>query len=401
MPLYRWHGMNIEGSTRHGIEEAIDHASLRNILLLENIALLSARETSPMWQYLQLLIRSRPSTYACHLFFTHLSSFLQAGIPLKQALTILQGVQSNSRLKNDIHAMTVALEQGQPLYAIIKNYPYFPAYAHPLIQTSEQTGNLIAALNTISVMMLADDEFQKNVSAACTGPIITIATAGIILVVTFTVLMPQFVQLYKQCNVPPPSIMVLGSTMASFLTPSVFMISGCLLMGMLLVLNLCRKKISFMSFAARLPFVRNTLLHADILRWLTIMHAYTSNGLSIVNACTAMAQSTKNPITQQLIQASINALQAGKKLSDGFALLQQQSSISFIGPLISIGEETGDVTPMLAQAKQELTAIMQQQTALFTKLIGPFLTIATGLLIGGLLVILYLPIMQLGSLIKF
>jgi len=299
----------------------------------------------------------------------------------------LQGVQSNSRLKNDIHAMTVALEQGQPLYAIIKNYPYFPAYAHPLIQTSEQTGNLIAALNTISVMMLADDEFQKNVSAACTGPIITIATAGIILVVTFTVLMPQFVQLYKQCNVPPPSIMVLGSTMASFLTPSVFMISGCLLMGMLLVLNLCRKKISFMSFAARLPFVRNTLLHADILRWLTIMHAYTSNGLSIVNACTAMAQSTKNPITQQLIQASINALQAG--------------SISFIGPLISIGEETGDVTPMLAQAKQELTAIMQQQTALFTKLIGPFLTIATGLLIGGLLVILYLPIMQLGSLIKF
>jgi type IV pilus assembly protein PilC len=401
MPLYRWHGINADGTACHGSQEASDQASLKTALLAQGTALLSARETSPVVRYLQLLVHSKPSGYECHLFFAHLSSFLQAGISLKQALHILQGVQHNARLKTDIRAMVIALEQGQPLHVIVKTYAYFPAYAHPLIQTSEQTGSLIAALDTISAMTVADYEYQKTVRTACTGPVITITVAIMILCITVTVLMPQFVQLYKQCNVTPPSIILLGSTVAAFFTPLVLTLSLCLLTGTLIILNLLRKKISLMSLASRLPLLRNTILNADMLRWLTIMHAYTSNGLSIVDACTAMAQSTDSHTTQKLIRASISSLQAGKKLSDGFAMLQHNRTIAFVGPLLSIGEETGDLTTMLSQAKHELATIIQQQTSLFTKLIGPILTIATGLLIGGLLVMLYLPIMQLGSLIKF
>ena len=401
MPLYRWHGINADGSACQGSQEAVNHETLKNTLLAQGVALLAAHEASPILRYLQTLTAATPSTYECHLFFAHLSSFLHAGIPLKQALEILQGVQHNSRLRQDIRAMVIALEQGQPLYAIIQTYAYFPAYAHPLIQTSEQTGSLVAALETISTMTLADYEFQKTVRTACTGPIITITVAIAILCITVTVLMPQFIQLYRQCNVKPPAIILLGNTIASFFTPLVLITSVCFLLGLLVVLHITRTKISLMSFASRLPLLRNTMLNADILRWLTIMHAYASNGLSIVDACTAMLQSTNNFTSKKLITASITSLQSGKKLSDGLIFLEHHRSIAFISPLLNIGEETGDLTPMLAQAKHELATIIQQQTSLFTKLIGPLLTIATGLLIGGLLVMLYLPIMQLGSLIKF
>ena len=401
MALYRWRGINAEGAPCKGSLESTDQQSLNHALLSQGVAVLSAREASPVLHYFQIFWHQKPSAYECHLFFAHVSSFLQAGIPLKQALQILQGVQRSALLRRDLRAMIVALDQGRSFCAIIKGYAYLPAYAYPLIQTSEQTGSLIAALDTISAMTLADYEYQKVIRNACIGPMITICVAGLVLCVTMTVLMPQFHQLYKQCNVNPPVIILIGSKLATFFTPSVLTVTACLLGGLLIVLRASNQFFSSASVAARVPFLRNTLLNADMLRWLTIMHAYASNGLPLGEACSAMQQSTHNPTTKNLIAASVSALQAGKQLSDGLALLSDNRTIAFIRPLLSIGEETGNLTPMLARAKNELETIMQQQTNLFTKLVGPILTIVTGLLIGGLLVMLYVPIMQLGSLIKF
>ncbi len=401
MPLYRWQGMSVDGKKCKGALEATSGQMLQGLLLGQGIALIAWREASPGWRYVQSWLYRSPSAYECHQLFAQLGSFLQAGIALKQALQTLASVQQNQILRRDLHVMAGALDQGHSLAMVLQGYDYVPAYVQPLIQTSEETGTLGAALDTISAMTLADSEYEKTMRNACLGPLMTIVVALIIMGVITVVLMPQFQQLYVQCKVQPPALVALGASIAAFFTPKKLIAGLSMALGLLVCLKIMRKQLSLIPLLAGLPGLRRALFNADILRWLTIMHAYASNGLPIVEACKVMGRSTHNPEAKKLIQDSIMALEEGRRLSDGFARMQHHKAMALVCPLLSIGEESGDLVPMLVKAKQELAGIIQQQAHLFTTLIGPILTIVTGLLIGGLLLMLYLPIMQLGSLIKF
>jgi type II secretory pathway component PulF len=401
MPFYRWQGMSADGVTVKGVLEAPDWHALNELLLTRGIALLKAREMSPVWLWLQQFMLRQPSIDDCQWFFAHLVAFLQAGVPLKQALIALQGAQPSSVLRKDILLMGTALEQGHSFAAVLAGYGYMPAYVSPLIGGSEQAGTLISALETISEMTLADSEYQKNLRGACFGPAVTIVVALGVLLAVVIFLMPQFLQLYRQCNVKPPAILFVGSFFQELLTFKKI----CLLLSIcatgLLALKKMKKRWSLTAVLALLPGLKHVVFCADMLRWVAVMQAYASSGLPLLDACIIMQDGVHSHQARGIITACIEALYAGRPLSNGFVRYQDNPIVALMAPLIVIGEELGDLSSMLIRIRRELAVLMQEQGKLFNKLIGPVLTVVTGLLIGGLLVMLYLPIMQLGSLIKF
>ncbi len=399
MPLYHWQGLDQYGTTQKGSLKAHGQQQAHQELAGSGIAVLTLTEAwFGLASFMQLLARP-PAAYELHLFFAQLSAFVEAGIPLKQALKTASSLQSNNKLRSAITLATQSLEQGHPFHETLDALPYLPLYAQDLIRASETTGTLSQALESIAEMLLADHAYKTTLRNACNGPIITLITAGVITIGTITFLLPQFGNLYQQANITPPRIVAWSMALTSFLHAKIIVL---ICAGITAALVACKKtvqQISIVHLAAHLPFIKNTVISADILRWVSIMHAYTCNGLPLIEACRAAELQTVSSTSKKLIADCCTLLTEGGMLSSGLATTKLPAAL-FIKPLLLIGEETGSLAPMLGKAKHELALLMQQETSHFTSLVGPILTIGIGLVIGTLLVVLYLPIMQLGSLIR-
>lgn len=399
MPLYYWQGIDTHGISQKGQLEATNAHQAQVSLLHNGIAILEIKEAWLNNFYLSQLFVRNPSSYDLHIFFTQLAAFVQAGIPLKQALQTACSLQHRTNLLIKTRIVIIALEEGKPFHTALQAIPYLPLYAQDLIQASEETGKLDQALESIAQMMLADHTYQTALRNACNGPIITLSTAAIITTGTVVFLMPQLGKLYQQAHLPLPKIVHWSAIAGKAFTPQYLLIMTIGMIALILIFKKTKQTWSMAHLAAQLPILKNTFINTDVLRWVSIMHAYTCNGIPLIDACKAAQSQAISHTVKVLIANCYNALIKGHSLSNMLAS-SRLPAVLFIKPLLLVGEESGNLTPMLAKAKLDLTIIIEQQTSRFASLVGPIFTVIIGLMIGGLLVMLYVPIMQLGTLIK-
>jgi type II secretory pathway component PulF len=400
MPLYRWQGVDKAGTSHKGLINAASRQQAQIMLAANNSMAILVLKEAWLEGFFQSFLNSRqPSSYQLHLFFAQLCAFVQAGISLTQALNTTLALQQNRRLRSDIQSVIVQLQQGQSFAKSLETIEYLPPYALDLITAGQATGNLEHALASIAEMMLAEHTYQTTLRNAASGPLITLAVAIIITIGTISFLMPQFGKLYQQAQLPTPLIIAWSLALKNFLHAKMCLFIAVGAGILIFIFKKTLQRVSFIHLAARLPLIKNSIINADIFRWISIMHAYTSSGLPLLDGCYAAQQQAVSQQFKKLIAACCIAITEGATLSSSLAS-SSLPAILFIRPLILAGEETGDLTPMLSKAKLELAELMQQQTTLLTGLIGPIMTISIGLIIGTLLVVLYMPIMQLGSLVR-
>lgn len=404
MRAYRWHGINANGTTVSGTQEALSPSSLAQELLARQIALTDTHELSPLRNYFYQYYASQPATdEELHACINHLATLLHAGISLTQSLATTAKTTANRNLAAGINATTAGITAGLSLQAALGTNTTLPAPLVQLIGLGEQTGTLPAMVSVVGTMLTDRIAHKKLLMKACLTPAITLGVAVLVTGLTIFLVLPQFGNLYQTLSVPQPPIIRYAMALQTGLTSPLVWLFLIILLGGLIVLQQRTQQFSswFQAVRDRIPVISSIIRTSDAIRLLQTLQSYLETGQPLTNGLEHATHLVQTRSCHELIITCQEAIRGGKSLSEALELDQTATLPPVSIALIRVGEATGTLPAALGQAITQLQQQLATSAERFTTTLAPLLTIGVGLLVGGLLAMLYIPILKLGSLVRF
>jgi type IV pilus assembly protein PilC len=404
MPSYRWKGIDQQGATIKGTLQAPSPDQVQEQLLQQGIALLQVSPISQtrlaLWSGLGRPISAQ---HICD-FFDSLALLITQGIELEKALTILSHQTASPALNSIIEHLATSLTQGNSLEVALQAYPHvFSPHITHLIGIGEKTGKLGLMLSTLKNQLLTQEAIKKQLKQAALMPLVTLTISlGLVgSIVIFVV--PHFDALYKSMNASLPGLtkgmISLSRALRSWGGPVA-------LMGLIVTILLLKRVFTYKTIkpyleriTLHLPLIKSCIITRDVISFLQTLHVYAVSGLPLTMA---LDQSLLDP-SSQVFKHHLHNLQhmvmEGKNLSDALEMIGPPFFDAQTIALIRVGEHSGTMTSVLEKTlqrqQQKLTSTLHTATTIF----APLLMVVVGLCIGGLMIMLYLPIFNLGSLI--
>jgi len=390
---FRWQGRNLQGKPVSGEAMAVDKVALQITLAQSQIRLLHCHAMQvplPRIGARERLLMTR-----------QLATLLQAGLPLLQALTLLEKGQSGHKpLMQLASILRQKIEAGQPLNEVLLEHSDFPALYIQLVAVGEMAGMLDSMLERLAEHLEKAAVLQSRLRTALTYPVAVLAIATAVVGVILFWVVPAFENIFRSFNAELPAVTrwVLGAS-RWLETYGVW----CLLAASLVSLFVrqawqrsepWKRRTDALSLS--LPVLGPLMRKACQVRWARTLATLIGAGIPLVDAMESVGPVTGNRSYAQATQDIRLALTRGQSLT---LALQQQSR--FFSPLliqmVQVGEESGMLEAMLSKTAVFDERELDAHVAALSGLMEPALMVFLGLVIGGLVVAMYLPIFQLGQ----
>lgn len=396
---FYWEGIKQNGDRVRGILQAENINTIKAALQKESITLLKVRRQLLVW-------RQKPPIKSRHIldFFRQLMTLLDAGLPLVAALQILGQSQSSkdASLTELIIVLKNEIEQGHTFAEGLRRYPqYFDALSCNLIDVGEQSGALPILLKQLIIYQEKTALLLQKMKKALIYPATVVAIALLVTLMLLVFVVPQFKSLFQGFGAELPAytqfVLQLAEITKKF--------GGLLLLLIALAVMGVRwyKKHSptgayFVDKETlRLPILSQFLTKIIIARFARTLAITFNAGLPIAQALQLIANSCGNLVYTHAIVKIREQILTGQPIHS--AMQDTQLFPQRVIQMIAIAEETGTLTVMLNKIAdfydQEIDNIVEN----ISKLLEPAIMAILGLLIGGLIAAMYLPIFRLGSVI--
>lgn len=329
-----------------------------------------------------------------------LATLLQAGLPLIDSLHLLAEEQRDPHWRYILRDITERLMQGESFAsASAQHQPPLPPLFAPLLALGELTGQLEQCCWRLAQLQEQRAELQQKVSSALRYPLFICALAGLICLLMLLLVLPEFAAIYRSFDAPLPWLTQRLLTLSAVLATYGPLLLLCLGLSVLLYRRQLRRHPGWRSYQERylllLPLF-GPLLRGNCLSQLFYTLAMTQrSGLPLLQGLEACAQATQSHAYRQALLRIYQLVAQGTPLH--IAIGQSPLFPPLCQQLIRVGEASGTLDTLLEQLAQW----HQRQTlTLATELaqqLEPALMIVVGVIVGGLLIAMYLPIFQLGS----
>lgn len=335
------------------------------------------------------------------IFLRQLATLIIAGIPIIQCCDILEKSQTKYKLRILIFSLKQDLLSGKDLSSCLRQQSnYFDDLTCSLIKMGEHTGKLAEMLSLITKAKEQQWSFKKRLKQALFYPCLLAAIAMIILLCMFIFIIPQFAELFNNKTESLPwltrCIFYLSKLCQQYI--ALLPICLCLLLFYLIPNSLAAKhQQKLLKTLIALPLIKSIQQKILLARFARSLSMMFSAGLPI-NAILKLLMTTSSQTEFiQLIAILRSRVHAGLQLH------QAMQTLSYFPPLmmqmIKIGEESGMLEQMLDKVADFFEADIDQFIAYFNQLLEPLIMLVLGVLIGGIVIAMYLPIFKLGSVI--
>lgn len=317
-------------------------------------------------------------------FSRQLSSFLEAGIPLLDALNIVGQQMGSTRMRTVVSDIGASIHRGSSFVDAVNAHPdVFPAYYRAMLASAEYTGNLDGVLTQLAAYMERDISARRQIKSALTYPILVLIVAVVAVVVMSLFVLPKFVGLYRNlgASLPLPTRMLIRFT--DFMHSSwYFVVLGIIVAfaATAAVLGGVRGKGRRDALMMRLPLVGHLYHLVSLERFCRVLSSLASAGVPLPMAIGLSADSTDNSLFQkQMVDVRDTLVRGGgiyePMVATGlFPIAARQ--------MIQVGERTGMLGPQLSKAasyyEREVNFSMKKATDLF----GPVVIIFVALVVG-------------------
>jgi type IV pilus assembly protein PilC len=315
-------------------------------------------------------------------FSRQMSSFLEAGISILEALEIVGEETGTVEMRDVIADMRASIERGGSFSDAVSAHPaVFPAYYRAMVRSAEFTGRLDEVLNQLATYLDRDIAARRQIKSALTYPTIVLCVAVAAMVVMSVFVLPKFATMYRGlgAKLPLPTRMLLSST--DFFTSSWPLIAvGVLvvLLGVKLVFNGAAGKLRRDRFVLRLPVLGNLFHLISLERFCRVLAALSKAGVPLPDAIQMSADSTNNTVFQaKMVDVRDTLVRGG-----GLAAPIVETGIFPVAArqMIRVGERTGSLSRQLSKAatyyEREVGFAMKKATEMFEP--------AVIMLVGGL-----------------
>jgi type IV pilus assembly protein PilC len=327
------------------------------------------------------------------LFSRQLAAMISSGIPLTRALFTLSKQVTNPTLSKALSETARNVEGGISLSEALKQYPnIFDSLYINMVSAGEAGGSLEVTLNRLSNQLQKTKELRDNIKSASFYPLVVLGFAVLILFGMLFFLVPIFMGFFPEDAVLPlPTRMIIG--LSNLVTGYWYILLPILLLLVFALRSYAKspggkKRLDRIFF--RLPIFGPLIQKAAIASFARTFSTLLATGIPVVQALDASGKGSGNTM---IIEA---AEMAGEKIQEGSSVAEPLEESGVFPPMvthmIAVGEETGNIPDMM----DKVASFFEEEVATITKgltsLIEPLMLIVIGVLVGGMLIALYLPI---------
>ena len=336
-------------------------------------------------------------------FFTRqLATMLKAGVPLLQAFEIVARGHSNARFARLMMDIKGRVEAGSSLSQAFREHPaQFDALYCNLVSAGETSGMLDGILERLATYKEKILALKAKIKSALFYPIAVIAVAIIVVWVIMIWVIPAFKQVFTSfgANLPAPTLIVMG--ISDFFVSYWWLMAGIIIGALFGFFFLQRRSAAFRyavdRISLKLPIVGAIVEKATIARWTRTLATMFSAGVPLVESLDAVAGASGNAVYVSGTRRIQNEVSTGTSLTN--AMHNTGLFPSMVLQMTQIGEESGSLDGMLSKVAEFYEREVDDAVAALTSLLEPIIIVFLGVVIGGLVVAMYLPIFKLGSVV--
>jgi type IV pilus assembly protein PilC len=317
-------------------------------------------------------------------FSRQMSSFLEAGIPLLDALDIVAQQTPSAPMRTVITDIRSSIQRGTSFSEAVDAHPLvFPAFYRAMLTSAEYTGDLDDVLAQLAAYLERDITSRRQVKSALTYPIMVLVVAIAAMIVMSLFVLPKFTGLYKSlgASLPLPTRMLMGFT--NFMQSSWLYVLGAMALSVVAMFTVCggaRGKGRRDIVTMRLPIIGNLFQLISLERFCRVLSSLSTAGVPLPAAICLSADSTNNSLFENKMVAVREALVRGGGLYEPMA----ETGLFPIAArqMIQVGERTGMLGHQLGKAasyyEREVSFSMKKATQMFE----PIIILAVGLIVG-------------------
>ncbi|MEL0038990.1 MAG: type II secretion system F family protein [Halieaceae bacterium] len=397
--VFVWNGSDRSGRKAKGEVLATSAAIARVQLRKQGIAAKSVRK-KPKPLIAMGAQKIQPANIA--VFTRQLATMTKAGVPLVQAFDIVGEGTEHKNMRELIHALRTDVSSGNGLASsLAKHHPLFDELFCSLIASGENSGTLDVMLDRVATYKEKTEALKAKIKKAMTYPIATIIVAIVVTGILLIKVVPQFAETFQNFGSDLPAFTLLVLRVSEWMQNWWLALLLGLLAGSYLFSQSKSRSKRFADWldgmALKLPILGVVLHDAVIARFSRTLSTTFAAGVPLVEALESTAGATGNAIFARAVYRIRDDVMAGTPL----ALSIRTTGLfpSMLLQMVTIGEESGSLDDMLAKVADHYEAAVDNAVDSLSSLIEPIIMSVLGVLIGGLMIAMYLPIFMLGSVI--
>lgn len=331
-----------------------------------------------------------------------LATMMKAGVPLVQSFDIVADGLENPSMRELLLKIKVDVEAGNSLASSISKHPlYFDDLFCSLVEAGEQSGALETMLDRIAIYKEKSEALKLKIKKAMKYPITVLIIAGIVTAILLLKVVPVFEELFVGFGAELPAFtqMVLG--MSEWMQEWWYILLG-MIIGSTFAFKQARAKSkafndAFDRTTLKLPVVGDIIFKATIARFARTLSTTFSAGVPLVEALDSVSGATGNVVYRNAVNKVKEDVSSGTQLN--FSMRDTGVFPAMAIQMVSIGEESGALDTMLDKVATYYEDEVDNAVDGLTSMMEPLIMSFLGVVIGGLIIAMYLPIFQMGNVV--
>jgi type IV pilus assembly protein PilC len=336
------------------------------------------------------------------LFTRQMATMMRAGIPLVQSFDIVADGVDKQKLAELIRHVRTDVSAGNSFASAIRKHPnQFDELFCNLVDAGEQSGALEQMLERIATYKEKTESLKAKVRKAMTYPIAVLFVAVIVSGILLVKVVPQFEQVFKGFGAELPAFTQMVIHFSEF-AQAYWLILLVGIIGIGIAFSQIHKRSrgfreAMDRLVLKMPVAGNIIEKSAVARYARTLSTTFAAGVPLVDALNSVAGSTGNSVYVKAVYRIRDDVSTGQQLN--FSMRNTKVFPNMINQMVAIGEEAGALDDMLDKSAQYYEEQVDNAVDSLTSLMEPVIMSVLGILVGGLIVAMYLPIFQLGAVV--
>ena len=335
-------------------------------------------------------------------FARQLATMMSSGVPLVQSFEIVGRGHENKAMQNLIMAIKGDVEAGGALNEALGKHPkYFNELFVNLVTAGEQAGILEDILHKLATYMEKTEALKSKIKGAMFYPLAVVVVAFIITCILMIFVIPQFQDLFSGFGADLPALTMVVINMSKWFQANWYFLIGGIVGAVFALIQFHSKSTKFAHFVDRLllkiPVLGDILNKSAIARFARTLSTMLAAGTPLVEAMTSVAGTCGNIVYYEAVMKMRDEVATGTQVQA--AMRDTNIFPNMVIQMVAIGEESGALDSMLSKVADWYEQEVDDAVDSLTSLLEPIIMAVLGVLIGGLVIAMYLPIFKMGQVV--
>ncbi len=400
MAVFKWSGRDGSGAAKSGELEAANQAAAVGILRQQKITLDSVSEKKGLSMDMQIPgLEAQPSKKDLVVFTRQFATMIDAGLPLVQCLDILGNQQEKNSFKKIILRIKEDVEGGSTFADALNKHPrVFDSLYVNLVAAGEVGGILDTILNRLAAYIEKAEALKSKVKSALVYPSTIVAVAIAVTSILLVFVVPMFQEMFSGSGTPLP-------LPTQILVDVSYMVKHFIIYIILLVIGFVVAFVYFYrtpfgralvdDLLLKIPIFGGLIQKVAVARFTRTLGTMISSGVPILDALEITAKTAGNKTVERDVMLTRSGISEGKTLAEPMS--QSKVFPPMVVQMVAVGEATGNMDAMLNKIADFYDQEVDDAVSALTSLLEPALMVFLGVVVGGMVIALYLPIFNMAD----